>query len=123
MIRKTIKKKTEENIEAAKKGHALSEEKMKIEKLDSPPRPLLTGNEAISLGLVKGGMKLYIAYPITPASSILHFLAAHSEELKIRTVHPETEIAVIGMAQGASFAGIRSAVGTSGEVSRLWLSI
>lgn len=114
VIRKTIKKKTEENIEAAKKGYELSEEKMKIEKLDSPARPLLTGNEAISLGLVKGGMKLYIAYPMTPASSILHFLAAHSEELKIRTVHPETEIAVIGMAQGASFAGIRSAVGTSG---------
>ncbi len=114
VIRKTIGKKTEENIEAAKKGYELAEEKIKLEKLENDPKPLLTGNEAISLGLVKGGMKLYVAYPMTPASSILHYLAAHAEELKIRTVHPETEIAVIGMAQGAAFAGIRTACGTSG---------
>ncbi len=114
VIRKTIGKKTEENIEAAKKGYELAEEKIKLEKLENDPKPLLTGNEAISLGLVKGGMKLYVAYPMTPASSILHYLAAHAEELKIRTVHPETEIAVIGMAQGAAVAGIRTACGTSG---------
>lgn len=114
VIKSTIKKKVEENIKAARKGYEACEEKFKVEKLDSEKKPLLTGNEAIALGLVKGGMKLYVAYPMTPASSILHYLAAHEDELKVRTVHPETEIAVIGMAQGASYAGIRSAVGTSG---------
>ncbi len=117
VVKTTITKRTEENLQAAKAGYERAKQsgaKISFEKLEKPPAPLLTGNEAIALGLVKGGMKLYVAYPMTPASSILHYLAAHSDELKIRTVHPETEIAVIGMVQGAAFAGIRAACGTSG---------
>ncbi len=115
VIRSTIKKKLEENIEVAEKGYEIAEKgKLKIEKIENEVKPLVTGNEAVGLGLVKGGMKLYIAYPMTPASSILHYLAAHEEEFKIATVHPETEIAVIGIAEGAAYAGIRSACGTSG---------
>ena len=117
VIRATIRKKTEENVEAAKRGYESASEyegSVKVRNLQKEALPLLTGNEAIALGLAKGGMKLYVAYPMTPASSILHYLAAHEDELRIRTVHPETEIAVIGMLQGAAFAGIRSACGTSG---------
>ena len=38
-------------------------------------RPIITGNEAISLGAIAGGLDTYYGYPMTPASSILHFLA------------------------------------------------
>jgi 2-oxoglutarate ferredoxin oxidoreductase subunit alpha len=77
-------------------------------------RPFLSGNQAIALGACAGGLDIYCAYPMTPSTSILHFLAAHREELGIAVVHPENEIAVMNMAIGAAFAGARSMVGTSG---------
>src|SRR5512137_1953677 len=80
----------------------------------NPPRALLTGNEAIGLGLVKGGLDTYVSYPMTPSSSLLHFLAEQQEKFGITVVHPENEIAVILMALGCTYAGKRSAVGTSG---------
>jgi 2-oxoglutarate/2-oxoacid ferredoxin oxidoreductase subunit alpha len=74
----------------------------------------LTGNEALALGAVAGGMKAYIAYPMTPSSSILHQLADWQEKANIFVKHAEDEIGVINMALGMSFAGVRVAVGTSG---------
>lgn len=117
IIKATIKKESEKNIEIARTGFETGKKfksKLKIKTNSESPKPLLTGNEAIALGLVKGGMKLYVAYPMTPSSSILHYLANNEETLGIRTVHPETEIAVIGIAEGAAYAGLKSAVGTSG---------
>lgn len=77
-------------------------------------RMLLNGNEAIAMGAIKAGLKFYAAYPMTPASSILHFLAAHDRDYKLVVKHTEDEIAAINMAVGASFAGVRSMVATSG---------
>jgi 2-oxoglutarate ferredoxin oxidoreductase subunit alpha len=77
-------------------------------------RPIFTGNEAIALGAVAGGLDIYFAYPMTPSSSVLHFFAAHAQELGVVSVHPENEIAVINMAIGATFAGARAMVGSSG---------
>jgi 2-oxoglutarate ferredoxin oxidoreductase subunit alpha len=51
---------------------------------------------------------------MSPTSNLLHFLAAHEEELHIRVLQPESEIAVILMALGCAYAGTRAAVGTSG---------
>lgn len=76
-------------------------------------RGFISGNQAIALGACAGGLDVYCAYPMTPSSSILHYLAAH-QELGIVVVHPENEIAVINMAIGAAFAGAKSMVGTSG---------
>jgi 2-oxoglutarate ferredoxin oxidoreductase subunit alpha len=76
-------------------------------------RRSLYGNEAIALGACAGGLDIYVAYPMTPSSSILHYLAAH-RELGVTVIHPESEIAVINMAIGAAFSGARSMVGTSG---------
>jgi len=75
---------------------------------------LIDGNQAFSRGLVKAGLNVYIAYPMTPASSILHFLAKKQKEFKLKVVQPENEIAVINMALGSAYAGARTAVGTSG---------
>ncbi|MDZ7586770.1 MAG: 2-oxoacid:acceptor oxidoreductase subunit alpha [Patescibacteria group bacterium] len=74
----------------------------------------LTGNDALSLGAIAGGMKFYTAYPMTPVTSILHFLAAKAKSAQLTVRHGEDEIGVINMALGASFAGVRSMVGTSG---------
>ena len=74
----------------------------------------MTGNEAIALGALAGGLQFYTAYPMTPSSSILHFLADKASQGKIVVKHAEDEISAVNMALGASFAGIRTMTGTSG---------
>ena len=75
---------------------------------------IVTGNESVALGAVDGGLDFYIAYPMTPASPVLHYLAKRKSEFGIKVVHPENEIGVINMAVGVAYAGKRSMVGTSG---------
>ncbi len=87
--------------------------KFTLEKGDKK-RPIITGNEAISLGAIAGGLNVYYGYPMTPASSILHFLAQQAENFGLAVVHAESEIAVINMAIGSAFTGARAMVGTSG---------
>ena len=77
-------------------------------------RPIITGNEAISLGAIAGGLDVYYGYPMTPASTILHTLAREAENFGLAVVHAESEIAVINMAIGSAFTGARAMVGTSG---------
>ncbi|NVM17572.1 MAG: 2-oxoacid:acceptor oxidoreductase subunit alpha [Candidatus Lokiarchaeota archaeon] len=77
-------------------------------------RSIITGNDAISLGAIAGGLNTYYGYPMTPASSILHFLARQAKKFGLAVVHAESEIAVINMAIGSAFTGARSMVGTSG---------
>ncbi len=75
---------------------------------------MINGVEAISLGCIVSDCQFYAAYPMTPSSGILHYLAAHQEQTGMIVKHPEDEISAINMAAGASYAGVRSAVGTSG---------
>ena len=117
LIKSSVKKKPEENAAAAAeaaKAAAKAAGFLPVRPLENAPKPLLTGNEAIALGAVKAGLKAYIAYPMTPATSILHYLAENKKELGVAVVQPENEIATIGMAQGAAFAGAKSMIGTSG---------
>ncbi|MFW6102981.1 MAG: 2-oxoacid:acceptor oxidoreductase subunit alpha [Chloroflexota bacterium] len=87
--------------------------RFKLEHGDAPAT-MLTGNQAIALGAYAGGLDAYFAYPMTPSSSILHYLAGHAEELGVLAVHPESEIAVMNMALGAASMGPRAMVGSSG---------
>ena len=75
---------------------------------------LYEGNDTFGWGFIQAGGNFYAAYPMTPASGALHFLASKQEKYKIKVFHPEDEIAAASLAAGASFAGARSAVGTSG---------
>jgi 2-oxoglutarate/2-oxoacid ferredoxin oxidoreductase subunit alpha len=78
------------------------------------PKLLMTGNAAIALGAAAAGCKFLAAYPMTPASTIMHWLAAHSRSLGIVVKQAEDELAAINMAIGASFGGVRSMTSTSG---------
>ncbi len=78
----------------------------------------ITGNEAAALGFVTaahlaGRPLFYGSYPITPASDILHELAA-LKHFDVRTFQAEDEIAAIGAAIGAAYAGAFALSGTSG---------
>lgn len=77
-------------------------------------RIFVSGNEAITMGAIKGGCSFYAAYPMTPASSILTEMSKNEHEYRIIVKHTEDEIAAINMAIGASYAGSRAMVGTSG---------
>jgi 2-oxoglutarate ferredoxin oxidoreductase subunit alpha len=77
-------------------------------------RPFITGNEAFAIGAVAGGCKFYSAYPMTPASSILHWMANHAEQCGVVVKQCEDELAVANMAIGAGFAGARAMCATSG---------
>ncbi len=75
---------------------------------------IITGNEAIAFGAAHGGIEFYIAYPMTPSSPVLHYLAKKKDEFGIKVIHPESEIGVINMAVGVAYAGKRVMIGTSG---------
>lgn len=75
---------------------------------------LLTANDAVSLGAVAAGCKLYVAYPMSPSSSILHSLAGWASKVGMVVHQPEDEIAGVHIAIGAMYAGTRAMVGTSG---------
>ena len=88
--------------------------RFRLERLSDKKGEVITGNECIALGAVDGGLDFYIAYPMTPASPVLHYLAKKKSEFGIKVIHPENEIGVINMAVGVAFAGKRVMVGTSG---------
>ena len=115
VLRATVPAKhLEANLRVARRGYDAAGEVFLVEPLDAPALPVLTGNEATGLGLVYGGLESYVAYPMTPSSNLLHFLARRAEDLAIKAIHPENEISVILMALGLAYAGEKAAVGTSG---------
>jgi 2-oxoglutarate ferredoxin oxidoreductase subunit alpha len=81
---------------------------------DGRRRIVITGNQAAGLGAVAGGCKFYSAYPMTPASSIMHWLAPRASRYGMLMKQTEDELAAINMAIGAGYAGVRAMVATSG---------
>lgn len=82
---------------------------------DTPQqRMLMSGSEAIAFGAIRAGLKFTAIYPMTPINTVMTTLVAHALKYNIVVKEPEDEIAGINMALGASFAGARSMVATSG---------
>lgn len=77
-------------------------------------RPFITGNEAFAIGAIAAGCRFYSAYPMTPASSILHWMANHGAKCGVVVKQCEDELAVANIAIGAGHAGVRAMCGTSG---------
>lgn len=108
------------NIAAAKMGHDFvkqtftQEFPFSLQSQDAKNEVFVSGNEAIAIGAIKAGCKFYAAYPMTPASSLLHVFAKHERDYGIVVKHTEDEIAAVNMTIGASFAGVRAMTGTSG---------
>jgi 2-oxoglutarate/2-oxoacid ferredoxin oxidoreductase subunit alpha len=78
------------------------------------PKLLMNGNASIALGAAAAGCKFLAQYPMTPASTIMHWMAAHSQTLGVVVKQAEDELAAIHMAIGASYGGVRSMTATSG---------
>jgi 2-oxoglutarate ferredoxin oxidoreductase subunit alpha len=74
----------------------------------------INGNEAIALGALAAGCQFYAAYPMSPSTSILTYLAGKADNFHMVVEQPEDEIAAINMAIGASCVGVRAMTATSG---------
>jgi 2-oxoglutarate ferredoxin oxidoreductase subunit alpha len=111
---KSFRKGTGQNLRIARRAYDASEERLRIPAPGGAILPAFTGNEAMGIGLIEAGLGVYLSYPMSPTSNLLHFLAGYDDEVRIRVVQPESEIAVILAALGCAYAGTRAAVGTSG---------
>jgi 2-oxoglutarate ferredoxin oxidoreductase subunit alpha len=77
-------------------------------------RPFITGNEAIAVAAAASGCKFYSAYPMTPASTILHWMANNTKKTGVVVKQGEDELAVMNMTVGAGIAGVRAMCATAG---------
>ena len=75
---------------------------------------ILSGNIAMAMGGAAAGVKFYCAYPMSPSTGVLHWMAAHARKAGIMVRQVEDEIGVVNMAIGAAQAGVRSMCATSG---------
>ncbi len=114
VLKKEIRHQIGLNLKIARYAFRQCDSLIKIKRYRKKRTPLLlTGNEAVAYGMAKAGLDFYVAYPMTPSTSIMNTLARR-EDLGVRVVQPENEISVINMALGIAFGGKKVAVGTSG---------
>ncbi|VVC04550.1 2-oxoglutarate synthase subunit KorA [Candidatus Bilamarchaeum dharawalense] len=107
------------NLSAAKAGYDFVKNNnikssKKLKPVSNDRKLVITGNEAITLGAIQGGVKFYSAYPMTPATTILHYMIENEKKFGLVVKQTEDEIAAMGYAIGAAYAGARAMVGTSG---------
>jgi 2-oxoglutarate ferredoxin oxidoreductase subunit alpha len=116
-IRKSMKKGLEAGLAAARLGMQQAAD-LPAFALAPPPagsdRWLITGNEAAGYGALRGGVRFVAAYPITPATELLEYLAPALAKVGGTLVQAEDELASINMALGASFGGVPALTATSG---------
>ncbi|MGE5090867.1 MAG: 2-oxoacid:acceptor oxidoreductase subunit alpha [Bacillota bacterium] len=119
----TFRKKSDEvfrqNVALLELGRAWAEEHIdfRIEVAPAPitePLVVMNGNEALGLGAIAAGMELCAMYPITPATSVSHYLGEVFDRFGGIVHQAEDEIAAIGVAIGASYAGKVALTVTSG---------
>jgi 2-oxoglutarate ferredoxin oxidoreductase subunit alpha len=107
------------NLQAARKGYEYVEIACRdVCRWRLPPHSgsyhLMAANRTIPLGAVYAGCRFMAAYPMSPSTEIITYLAAHQDQFGLFTEQAEDEIAAINMAIGAGFAGARAMTATSG---------
>lgn len=108
------------NIKVAKGGYDFTCRKIKDNKLPAlnkvygQRKMLISGSEAVGLGALAAGCKFISAYPMSPSTGIMTYLASKSDEFGVAVEQSEDEIASINIALGASYAGVRAMTASSG---------
>ncbi len=108
----------QKNIEAAREGYKKADNHeinlKEIKKDEEKELELMDGSKASAEGAIKAGLDLYFAYPMTPATPMLHILSKKQEKENIMTFQPENELSVANAALGASHTGAKTMIGSSG---------
>lgn len=107
-----------ENVGIARGGYEYGKQHFeplpfKAPRLDKP-KAIVTGNQATAMGGVAAGVKFYAAYPMSPSTGVLMWMASHARQLGVMVRQVEDEIGVMNMVIGASHTGCRSMCATSG---------
>ncbi|MHC4476967.1 MAG: 2-oxoacid:acceptor oxidoreductase subunit alpha [Planctomycetota bacterium] len=125
-VKRFFSKKSDEivqnNVKAVSRGYRVGQEladtgRIKLDiSTDAAVKDqiLVSGAEAVGLGAIAGGCNFITAYPMSPSTNVLVFLAQHAEQFGIIAEQAEDEIAAINMAIGAWYAGARAMASTSG---------
>jgi len=108
----------DENVGLAQRGHEYAAEHFTpfptaFRKQDKK-LAVVDGNSAMAMGGAAAGVKFYCAYPMSPSTGVLHWMAENARDLGIMVRQCEDEISVINMVIGAAHAGCRSMCATSG---------
>ena len=107
------------NLDILESGYQWAQEYMTIRfrvpaEMPAKPMVVMNGNQAVGLGVMAAGMELCAMYPITPATSASHYLSSVFHQVGGFVHQAEDEIAAIGFAIGASYAGKTAVTITSG---------
>src|SRR5213594_1640258 len=107
-----------ENLTIARAGYDYAAQNFTAFSWKAPrgakPLGITTGNQAIAMGGAAAGVKFYAAYPMSPSTGVLMWMAAHARELGIMVRQVEDEIGVMNMVIGAAHTGCRAMCATSG---------
>jgi 2-oxoglutarate ferredoxin oxidoreductase subunit alpha len=123
LLEKQLADKGRGAIESSRAGLIAGYEAARDLRLDlqlAPPEPgaarkwMISGNEAAALGAIRGGIRFAAAYPITPATEILEWLAPNLTKVGGTLLQAEDELAAINMIIGASYGGTPALTATSG---------
>ncbi|HLZ31215.1 MAG TPA: 2-oxoacid:acceptor oxidoreductase subunit alpha [Chloroflexota bacterium] len=108
----------DENVGVARAGYdyAAAEFNSGFSLPETTGKPLafVDGNSALAMGGAAAGVRFYAAYPMSPSTGVLHWMARHARELGIMVRQVEDELGVINMTIGAAHAGCRAMCATSG---------
>jgi len=108
----------DENVGVARAGYEYAAARFKPLTISLPDTgrrlAFFEGNQALAMGGAAAGVRFYCAYPMSPSSGVLHWMARHARQLGIMVRQVEDEIGVINMAIGAAHAGCRAMCATSG---------
>ena len=117
-FRKKEKAVIDENVSIARAGYDYATQNFKPFAWPLPMTEaryaVLGGNAAMAMGGAAAGVKFYCAYPMSPSTGVLHWMAEHARKANIMVRQVEDEIGVINMAIGAAHAGVRAMCATSG---------
>ena len=117
-FRKKDQKIIDENVNLARVGYDYASQHFKPFAWPLPMTEtkyaVLSGNAAMAMGGAAAGVKFYSAYPMSPSTGVLHWMAEHARKANIMVRQVEDEIGVINMAIGAAHAGVRAMCATSG---------
>lgn len=108
------------NIKIAQGGYDFTYRKIKGNKLpvlgslSGAKKMLMSASEAVALGALASGCKFISAYPMSPSTGIMTYLASKENELGVVVEQSEDELASINIALGASYAGVRAMTASSG---------
>jgi len=107
------------SLETVTEGRAIAAELPVLASIDTPApatgdRWVISGNEAAGLGAVRGGVRFVAAYPITPGTEVLEWLAPALPQVGGTLVQAEDELSSINMIIGGSFGGVPALTATSG---------